>query len=108
MDYNIPIPIKKDINGDYICKCKYCSNPKLYITQWDGYSFLYNYCVLCKNRIFYYHQICSLYGRRLPCLVCFNCRIPYYEKGMNNREIHKMAKEIQLSRTNQASSYHIL
>ena len=92
MDNLLPIPIKSINNKDYECICKYCSNPEKYITDWDGYSYLWNMCLLCNKKVWYYHQICSLYGRRNPYLVCFNCRIPFYEKGIKTGEIYRLAK----------------
>ena len=93
MDYNIKIPIIESDDNSYKCICKYCSNPNRYLKYYDGYSYLYNYCLLCKAIIWYYHQICSLYGRRSPYVVCFNCRIPYYEKGYTNGQIYTIAKQ---------------
>jgi hypothetical protein len=49
-------------------------------------------CLLCDKKVWYYHQVCSLYGRRNPYLVCFNCRIPFYEKGIKTGEIYRLAK----------------
>lgn len=97
----VPIKIKRekyysimsyDYDNDYECICKYCSNPNKYVTEWDGYSYLYNYCMLCDKRVWYWHQVCSLYGRRSPYVVCFYCRIPFYDKGLSNGEIYKIAK----------------
>jgi hypothetical protein len=48
------------------------------------------YCVIKKYGIIY--QICSLYGRKKPYLVCFNCRIPFYEKKIKTGEIYKLTK----------------
>ena len=103
MDYSIPLPIKirEEIyyynktsvkNYDYECICKYCKNYNKYLTSYDGYSYLYNKCLLCNKDVWYYPEICSLYGRRSPYVVCFYCRIPYYEKGMSNGEIYHDAK----------------
>ena len=69
-----------------------CSNPKKYITDCDGYSYLWTMCLLCDKKVWYYKQVCSLYGRRNPYLVCFNCRIPFYEKGIKTGEIYRLAK----------------
>jgi hypothetical protein len=48
----IPIRIQNDKycrrNLDYECICKYCSNPNKYISEWDGYSYLWNNCMLCN------------------------------------------------------------
>ena len=49
-------------------------------------------CLLCDKKVWYYHQVCSLYGRRNPYLVCFYCRIPFYEKGIKTGEIYRLAK----------------
>ena len=97
MDYTIPIPIKKhdDYDNDYDCICKYCNNPQKYITKWDGYSYLWNKCLICDKKVWYWHQNCSLYGKRSPYLVCFYCRIPFYEKGMKNGEIYTTTKHKQ-------------
>ena len=91
---SLPVPIKihNEYKNDYECICKYCSNPKKYVKEWDGYSYLYNSCLLCKKRVWYYHQVCSLYGKRSPYVVCFYCRIPYYDQGLSNGEIYKIAK----------------
>ncbi len=99
---SLPIPIKvinensydskKNVNHEYECICKYCSNPNIYVTERDGYSYLWNSCMLCNKRVWYWHQICSLYGRRSPYVVCFYCRIPYYDRGLSNGEIYKIAK----------------
>ena len=94
----IPIKIKQEndnMSYDYECICKYCSDPKKYVTEWDGYSYLWNSCMLCNKRVWYWHQVCSLYGRRSPCVVCFYCRIPFYDKGLSNGEIYKIAKYIK-------------
>ena len=94
MDYFIPIPIKihSDYKDCYDCICKYCSNPNKYVTEWDGYSYLWNKCLMCNTKVWYWHQVCSLYGKRSPYVVCFYCRIPFYEKGCSNSEIYKIAK----------------
>lgn len=93
MDYSIPFPIKKSERwkDNYECICKYCSDPERYVTEWDGYSYLYNKCLICRTNVWYWHQVCSLYGRRSPYLVCFYCRIPFYENGMKNGEIYREA-----------------
>lgn len=93
MDYSIPIPIRNHTkyNDDYECLCKDCKDPEKYVKNWDGYSYLWSGCKLCKKRVWYYPEACSLYGRRYF-LICFNCRIPYYEKGMSSGEIHKIIK----------------
>ncbi len=97
---NLPLPIrKKNIsisNYDYECMCKYCSNPNKYVSERDGYSYLWNKCMLCNKRVWYWHQVCSLYGRRSPDLVCFYCRIPFYDNGLKNGEIYKIAKNRSL------------
>jgi hypothetical protein len=108
MDYNIKIPIKKKDN-DYECICKYCINPTKYLSHYieldknnnnidkntkyyDMYSYSFAYCKSCKKRIWHYYQICSLYSRR-DFLICFNCRIPYYEQGLTNGQIYKLFTE---------------
>ena len=63
-----------------------------YVTEWDGYSYLWNSCMLCNKHVWYWHQVCSLYGRRSPYIVCFYCRIPFYDIGLKNGEIYKIAK----------------
>ncbi len=96
----LPIPIRIRIqndkycrgNLDYECICKYCSNPNKYVTEWDGSSYLWNNCMLCNKHVWYWHQVCSLYGRRSPYVVCFYCRIPFYNMGLKNGEIYKIAK----------------
>lgn len=97
MDYSIPIPIRNHCTWkeDYECLCKYCTNYKKYVTEWDGYSFLYNKCMICKKNVWYWHQVCSLYGRRSPYLVCFYCRIPFYEKNIKTGEIYRIAKSMK-------------
>jgi hypothetical protein len=99
---SLPIPIREKTyydnymyksNYDYECICKYCSNPNKYVINHDGYSYLWNKCILCDKRVWYWHQVCSLYGRRSPYIVCFYCRIPFYDKGLSNGEIYKIAKE---------------
>jgi len=101
---NLPVPIKirdekcyghnrLNLDYDYECICKYCSNPNKYVTEWDGYSYLWNKCLLCNKNVWYWHQVCSLYGRRSPYVVCFYCRIPFYEKGLSNGQIYKIAKK---------------
>ena len=92
MDNLLPIPIKSINNKDYECICKYCSNPNKYVTKWDGCSYLWNNCMLCNKHVWYWHQVCSLYGRRSPYVVCFYCRIPFYNMGLKNGEIYKIAK----------------
>jgi hypothetical protein len=92
MNNLLPIPIKSINNNAYECVCKYCSNPEKYITDWDGSSYLWTICLLCDKKVWYYHQVCSLYGRRNPYLVCFNCRVPFYEKGIKAGEIYRIAK----------------
>lgn len=84
MDYSIPIPIKNhsDYKKDYDCICKYCSDPNKYVTEWHGCSYLWNTCLICNTRVWYWHQVCSLYGKRSPYVVCFYCRIPFYEKDV--------------------------
>ena len=56
MDYSIPIPIKihSDYKEDYDCICKYCSNPNKYVTEWEGYSYLWNNCLMCNTRVWYW------------------------------------------------------
>ena len=98
MDYSIPIPIKINNKGCYECICKYCSDPNKYVTEYDGYSYLWNKCLMCHTKVWYWHQVCSLYGKRSPYVVCFYCRIPFYEKGCNNGEIYKIAKNNNLYR----------
>ena len=101
---SLPIPIRirdekcydnrNKLDYDYECICKYCSNPNKYVTEYDGYSYLWNRCILCNKRVWYWHQVCSLYGRRRsPSVVCFYCRIPFYNRGLSNGEIYKIAKE---------------
>lgn len=92
---NLPVPIRIQ-NNDYECVCKYCSNPNKYVTKWDGCSYLWNTCILCRKHVWYWHQVCSLYGRRSPDLVCFYCRIPFYNNGLNNGEIYKIAKNMHV------------
>ena len=87
MDYSIPIPIKINNKCCYECICKYCSDPNKYVTEWDGCSYLWNKCLMCQTKV------CSLYGKRSPYVVCFYCSISFYEKGCNNGEIYKIAKE---------------
>ena len=72
MDYSIPIPIKINDKGIYECICKYCSDPNKYVTEYDGCSYLWNNCMLCNKRVWYWHQVCSLYGKRSPLkgLIC--------------------------------------
>ena len=104
--YNdLPIPIrdkqfydkyKYNLEYDYECICKYCSNSNKYVTNCDGYSYLWNKCMLCNKRVWYWHQVCSLYGRRSPDLVCFYCRIPFYDNKLKNGEIYKIAKNQSL------------
>ena len=79
MDYSIPILIRqnKEHKEDYECICKYCQKPEKYVSEWDGYFYLYNYCMCCNKKVWYWHQVCSLYGRRSPFVVCFYCRIPF-------------------------------
>jgi hypothetical protein len=102
---SLPVPIKihdrycKDnLDYDYECICKYCSNPNKYVTEWDGYSYIWNKCMLCNKRVWYWHQVCSLYGRRSPYIVCFYCRIPFYNVGLKNGEIYKIAKNQHLNK----------
>lgn len=92
MDYSIPFPIKINETDDYVCICKYCSDSNKYVTIWDGYSYLWNKCLICNTKVWYWPQICSLYGRRSPYVVCFYCRISFYKKGCSNGEIYKIAK----------------
>jgi len=102
---NLSVPIKIrdekcygynrfNLDYDYECICKYCSNPNKYVTEWDGYSYLWNKCLLCNKNVWYWHKVCSLYGRRSPYVVCFYCRIPFYGKGLSNGQIYKIAKKI--------------
>ena len=106
MDYNVvkiynsrPVPIKimdekcYGSNLNYECICKYCSNPNKYVSEINSYSYIWNKCILCNMQVWYWHQVCSLYGRRSPDLVCFYCRIPYYDNGFKNGEIYKIAKK---------------
>ena len=65
---------------------------KKYITDWDGSSYFWTMCLLCNTKVWHYHQVCSLYGRRNPYLVCFNCRIPFYEKRIKAGEIYRLPK----------------
>ena len=51
MNNLLPIPIKSINNKDYECICKYCSNPKIYIADWDSYSYLWNMCLLCNKKV---------------------------------------------------------
>ena len=69
MDYSIPIPIKINDKGIYECICKYCSDPNKYVTEYDGYSYLWNKCLMCQTKVWYWHQVCSLYGKRSPYVV---------------------------------------
>ena len=76
---SLPVPIRNKkcygnrnaLDYDYECICKYCSHPNKYVTELDGYSYLWSSCMLCKKHVWYWHQVCSLYGRRSPYLVCF-------------------------------------
>lgn len=99
MDYSLPIPIRKHNywKDDYQCICKFCSNVDYWLEiwdiPWDNYSSNgYNCCLLCNKKVWYCAQICSLYGKRSG-LVCFYCRIPYWNKGLTNGQIHKLYYE---------------
>ena len=55
MDYSIPIPTRQN-KEDYECICKYCQNREKYVTEWDGYSYLYNYCMICDKKVGYFKR----------------------------------------------------
>jgi len=82
----IPIRIRRDKYGrdlgDWECICKGCQKD----------SHIWNMCLLCNQRVWFSRHKCSLYAYRSPYLVCFNCRMPFYDKGMTNGEIYRMAK----------------
>lgn len=94
---SLPMPITickrytTDKNVEYECICKHCVNPQ--IEYWDGCSELYNKCLICNTSVWYYPDVCTLYGRRSSYVVCFFCRIPYYDKGIKNGEIYKIGIE---------------
>lgn len=96
---NLPVPIRIHRDElmkrrlDYECICKYCKDPNIYVSNWDGYSYVWDMCMLCDKRVWYYHQVCSLYGRRSPYIVCFYCRIPFYDMGLKNGHIYNIAKK---------------
>ena len=105
----VPIKIQKDkfynimtnkYDYAYECICKYCSNANKYLTERGSYYYYWSICDLCKKRVWYWPQVCSLYGRRKPKLVCFYCRIPFYDKGLSNGEIYKIVKSLTLNDNN--------
>ena len=51
-----------------------------------------NKCLICNTKVLYWHQVCSLYGKRSPYAICFYCRIPFYENCCSNDKIYKIAK----------------
>lgn len=97
MDYSIHIPIREHsrYKGDFECTCKHCTDPKKYVKEWNGYSYIYSICALCDNRVWHYMHDCTLYGIERDFTICFYCRIPFYEKNMTNS---KMNKEIKIKK----------
>ena len=92
MDYSIPIPIREITSGiakgDLECLCKSC---KPAITYDHMHCWVWHICWLCKKRVWFNVAKCTLYSWRIgKAMICFNCRIPYYEQGMSNGDIYRM------------------
>jgi hypothetical protein len=88
----LPKPIKKYEDGDMRCFCKRCCKN---ITCDHLHCWVWSICDICKKKIWFNcHRKygCTLYAWRLPALICFNCRIPYYEKGFSTGDIYKLKK----------------
>lgn len=90
----LPVPIRDHpkYENDFECICKCCRSPKKYLKVWDGYSCLWNRCMLCQARVWYYPRICTLYGKRSPELVCFHCRVPFYARGQSSGDAYRHAR----------------
>ncbi len=99
---SLPIPVKIDSKfttynkTHYECACKRCISPNL--KCWDHCAYIWNSCLICETPVWYYPEVCSLYGKRSPFIVCFLCRIPHYDRGMTNGQIHKLGMEIYKNR----------
>jgi hypothetical protein len=85
----LPVPIKK--STEYIdhfeCCCKNCKPKPTYDHL---HCWVWHYCYICDNKIWFNVHNCTLYSRRLPKIICFNCRHPYYKKNMSSGEIHRL------------------
>lgn len=89
MDYSIPIPIRKHLEykGEFECICKRCKKaPKLW-----------NICSLCRKKVWFSDETCNLYSTtyfsKNDHMICFYCRIQYYEQGMSNGEIRHFFRD---------------
>lgn len=73
--------------NEYKCICKKCNS--LYQTDYL-HNYVYWKCNICNNKIWFNCIDCLLYSRRLPKIICFNCRLPYYEQHMSSGDIHRL------------------
>ncbi len=87
-DTNLPRPIRprEGTTAEYECICRRCRASPDPLHSW-----VWNVCKGCGSRIWYDCGNCSLYSRRGAAkLICFNCREPYYKKGMNMGQIMRV------------------
>lgn len=82
----IPIEVSERFPDTFVCTCKMCRG------EGDNYIM----CDICHRIIWckFRSGICTLYSYRYlattPKVICFYCRQPYYEKGMNSGDIHRL------------------
>ena len=83
---NLPHPLQPSHTylGEFECICKGCRNESDHMHSW-----IWSCCDICHNRIWFNMRDCTLYAWRYPKLICFNCRLPYYEKGISSGDIHR-------------------
>ncbi len=78
-----PIERHPQYLDEYNCICRGCR------TKYDHlHCYVWNICKVCKKKIWYNCAKCTLYSwRGAEKLICFNCRLPYYEKNMTMADI---------------------
>jgi hypothetical protein len=87
-DDTLPIPICKRNDKEFECLCKGCKQGSDHLHCWT-----WHFCDVCNQKIWFNSSSCTLYAWRLSKgIICFNCRIPYYKKGLTTGEIYKIAR----------------
>lgn len=83
----LPIPIKTNVNNDYVCLCKNCKHK---FTYDHLHCWLWTTCQICNIKVWHNVKTCTLYAWRKPKMICFNCRYPYYQQNLTSGEIHRL------------------
>jgi hypothetical protein len=91
----LPTPLCSVVNYgniEYECTCNGCQ------TKYDNlHCGIWCMCNICDRKIWFNAKVCTLYAWRLPDLVCFFCRYPFYKRNIKSGDIHRfLLKDIPI------------